>query len=59
MTALLDNGLHITALAEHRTVPWDALPGLMTHDAATDEWRLTERPDRLPLTYTLQAVRPV
>lgn len=59
VTALLDNGLQLTALEEHRSVPWEALPGLMTYDAAIDEWRLTERPDRLPLTYTLQAVRPI
>jgi len=57
VTALLDNGLQLTALEEHRSVPWEALPGLMTHSDEDDEWRLTERPDRLPLTYTLQAVR--
>ncbi len=29
VTALLDNGMQITALTEHDTVPWDALPGQM------------------------------
>ena len=58
VTALLDHGLRLTGLEEHRSAPWEALPGLMTYDAAIDEWRLTDRPDRLPLTYTLQAVRP-
>lgn len=55
VAALLAHGMRITALEEHRSVPWEALPGQMTRD--DDEWRLTEHPERLPLTYTLQAVR--
>jgi SAM-dependent methyltransferase len=56
VTALLDAGMSITGLTEHDSVPWEALPGLM---ARTDdgEWRLASRPWRLPLSYTLQAVR--
>jgi len=30
----------------------------MVHSDEDDEWRLRERPERLPLTYTLQAVKP-
>jgi hypothetical protein len=30
----------------------------MVRDPVDEEWRLTERPERLPLTYTLQAVKP-
>jgi SAM-dependent methyltransferase len=56
VTALLDAGLHLTGLVEHHTVPWEALPGLMTQ-VAPNEWQLTDRPERLPHTYTLQAVR--
>ncbi|WP_433733094.1 class I SAM-dependent methyltransferase [Nocardia sp. CA-129566] len=56
VTALLDHGLTITGLVEHRSVPWEALPGQMTRDA-NGEWRLTEHPERLPLTYTVQARR--
>ena len=57
VTALLDHGLSITGLEEHRTVPWLALPALM--DRGPDgECRLRERPERLPLSYTLQAVAP-
>ena len=56
VTALLEAGLTITALIEHDSVPWEALPGLMTLDA-TGEWHLADRPSRLPLSYTLQAVR--
>ena len=56
VTALLRAGLRITALDEHDTVPWEALPGLMER-APNGEWRLADRPARLPHTYTLQAVK--
>jgi SAM-dependent methyltransferase len=55
VTALLDAGMTITGLVEHRSVPWNALAGRMT--AHGHEWQLTDRPERLPHTYTLQAVR--
>lgn len=58
VTALLDRGLVLTQLVEHDSVPWEALPGQMVRDPVDEEWRLTERPERLPLTYTLQAVKP-
>jgi SAM-dependent methyltransferase len=56
ITAVLDAGLRLTQFVEHRSVPWEALPGAMTL-GEDEEWRLTEGPDRLPLTYTLQAVK--
>jgi SAM-dependent methyltransferase len=56
VTAVLDAGLRLTQLVEHREVPWEALPGQMTR-GEDEECRLTERPERLPLTYTLQAVK--
>jgi SAM-dependent methyltransferase len=56
ITALLGAGMDLTGLAEHDSVPWDALPGLMEH-LPGDEWRLADRPYRLPHSYTLQAVR--
>jgi len=56
VTALLDAGLRITQLAEHDTVPWEALPGQMERVDAK-EWRLRERPWRLAHSYTLQAVK--
>ena len=56
VTALMDAGLDLTGLLEHDSVPWEALPGLMTKDGA-GEWRLTERPERLAASYTLQARR--
>ncbi len=56
MTALLDEGMELTSLVEHDSVPWDALPGQMEL-IAQNEWRLTDRPERLAHTYTLQAVK--
>jgi SAM-dependent methyltransferase len=55
-TALTDAGLRVTGLVEHDSVPWDALPGLMTRDEH-GEFRLTDRPERLAASYTLQAVK--
>ena len=56
VTALLEAGMDITALTEHDSVPWQALPGKM--DKTGDgEWRLADRPWRLPHSYTLQAVK--
>jgi pimeloyl-ACP methyl ester carboxylesterase len=55
-TALLDNGMTITAFEEHDSAPWLALPGQMT-DIGGGEWQLTQAPWRVPHTYTLQAVK--
>ena len=57
VTALIAEGLQITGLDEHDSVPWDALPGQMTNDDR-GEWRLTDRPWRLAASYTLQALKP-
>ena len=46
VTALLDAGLELTMLEEHDSVPWEALPGQMERDAAS-EWRL-DRPPQPP-----------
>lgn len=54
--ALLGAGLHLVALAEHRTIPWPALPGMVpTGDGS---WALPEGTDRLPLTFALTARMP-
>jgi SAM-dependent methyltransferase len=56
VAALLDAGMELTGLVEHDSVPWDALPGQM--EQITDgEWRLRDRPWRLPHSYTLQAIK--
>jgi SAM-dependent methyltransferase len=57
VTALLDAGLAITGLAEHDSVPWNALPGKMSRVGDLGEWRLTDDPARLPHSYTLQALK--
>jgi SAM-dependent methyltransferase len=54
ITAVMDAGMEIIGFAEHDSVPWDALPGKMTRDRFA-EWRLTEKPERLAASYTLQA----
>ncbi len=56
VSALLAEGLQITGLVEHDSVPWEALPGTMER-VKPGEWRLADRPERLPHSFTLQAVR--
>lgn len=55
VTGLLEAGMELTQLVEHDSVPWEALPGQMER-VALGEWRLRDRPERLPHTCTLQAV---
>jgi SAM-dependent methyltransferase len=57
VTALLDAGLQLRMLVEHDSVPWVALPGQM-EATGDDEWRLADRPWRLPHSYTLRAEKP-
>ena len=57
VSALLAEGMTITGLVEHDSVPWEALPGRM-EQLPGGEWRLADRPWRLPHSYTLQAVSP-
>ena len=54
VTALLSANLRIERLVEHDSVPWCALPAAM-QPTGQGEWRLSDRPERLPHTYTLQA----
>jgi SAM-dependent methyltransferase len=56
VTALIDAGMSVTGLVEHQSVPWEALRGQMTR-LDNGEWRLSDRRERLPHAYTLQAVR--
>ena len=58
VTAVVDAGLRLTSLTEHDSAPWEAFEGLMAFDGATGEYRLRERPERLPATFTLTAVKP-
>lgn len=57
--ALTDAGLSVTHLEEHREVPWNPLGEAMIPSPDFDgEFILAVGRDRLPLTYTLQAIKP-
>jgi SAM-dependent methyltransferase len=56
VSALLGDGMELTMLDEHDSVPWEGLPGQMER-LEGGEWRLADRPWRLPHSYTLQAVK--
>ena len=57
VTALVEAGMQPTGLVEHDSVPWNAMPGQMEETGVEGEWRLARHPERLPHSYTLQAVR--
>lgn len=57
VTALLHHGLQLTGLVEHDSLPWEALAGQM-EPVGGGEYRLADRPWRLPHSYTLQATKP-
>ena len=54
IAGLLDAGMELTAFDEHRSVPSEAVRISVVRDEH-DEWYLRERPERVPLSYTLQA----
>ncbi len=56
VTALINAGLQITRLDEHDSVPWNPL-GESMETLENGECRLREGRERLPLTYTLEAVK--
>jgi SAM-dependent methyltransferase len=58
VTALLDQGLVITTFVEHDSVPWDPFPGF-TEELPGGEFRIKDRPWRLPHSYTISAHKPV
>ncbi|HEX9260184.1 MAG TPA: class I SAM-dependent methyltransferase [Acidimicrobiales bacterium] len=55
--AVIDAGLQLRSLEEHDSAPYDPIPGYF-QPIGGGEWRLVDRPWRLPHTYTLQAVKP-
>jgi SAM-dependent methyltransferase len=58
-TALSDAGLTVTKLEEHREVHWNPLDDAMIESPDFEgEWVLAEGRDRMPLSYTVQAVKP-
>jgi SAM-dependent methyltransferase len=56
VTALMDAGMQLTAFEEHDTAPWNAL-GEAMEEVGAGEYRLRQNPERLPISYTLQAVK--
>jgi SAM-dependent methyltransferase len=54
--ALIDAGLTIELLREHRTCLWQALPFMVEGEGGW--WRLPDRPERLPLMYSIRARKP-
>jgi SAM-dependent methyltransferase len=56
ITALLANGLRLTGLVEHQSISWEGFEGQMDR-LDGGEYRLSDRPWRLPHSYTLQAVK--
>ncbi len=56
ITAVLNAGLSLTAFEEHQSVPWDPFGPAGSADA-DGEYRLRVKPERLPASYTLQAVK--
>lgn len=59
ITAVVDAGLQLTLIREDRTSGWARFPTAMVDVPGLEhEFELRERPERLPTTFTLQAVRP-
>ncbi|CDM78567.1 conserved hypothetical protein [Mycobacterium marinum E11] len=57
-TALTAAGLMVTGLEEHREVPWNPLGDAMIPSPDYDgEFILAEDRDRIPMTYTVQAIK--
>ncbi len=52
--ALLDADLRLVALREHQTMPWQALPQLVS---TPDGWALATNRERLPLMFSVTATR--
>lgn len=57
ITALMDQGMTLTAIEEHDSVPWNPLDEAM-EQVDGGEYRLLVGPERMPMTYTLQATKP-
>jgi SAM-dependent methyltransferase len=51
--ALIEAGLTIESLVEHRTCLWQALPFMV--EGEDGWWRLPDRPEHLPLMYSIRA----
>lgn len=57
LTAVMEAGLTVTGFVEHRSVPWNPMAEGAFAEDEHGEWHLLDRPERLPASYTLQAVK--
>jgi SAM-dependent methyltransferase len=57
VTAIIEAGFRLDFLHEHHELPWRAFPWLEPVDAPRELWRLPERPERLPMMFSLRATR--
>jgi SAM-dependent methyltransferase len=55
--AVIDAGMRITLLKEHRTLPWEFWPWMVPAEGMIDQFRLPDRRDLVPLSFTLQAAK--
>jgi SAM-dependent methyltransferase len=56
-TALVDAGLEVTSMREHRELEWQGLPTMTLHDDGL--WRLpNHQRDLVPLMWTIAATKP-
>ncbi|MEP6650225.1 MAG: class I SAM-dependent methyltransferase [Lapillicoccus sp.] len=58
VTAVMRHGLVLTMFEEHDSVPFCPFPGLMTRDEI-GEFRMTEHPERIAMSFTLSARKPL
>lgn len=56
VTALVGHGLLLTLLEEHDSVPFSPFPGMVVDEIG--EWRLSERPASVAMSFTLGATKP-
>lgn len=57
VSALLRREMVLTLLEEHDSVPFCPFPGMMTKDEL-GEYRLTDRPERIAMSFTIEARKP-
>ena len=55
VTALIDAGLRIELFREHQFCEWQGIPHLRKSEDG--RWRLPDRPERLPLMFSVRAVK--
>jgi len=56
ITAVMEAGMTLTSFEEHDTNAWNAFAD-RAEELDNGEYRLIDRPERLPVTYTLQATK--